>query len=217
MRFLCKILPALALLTLPAAAAAQCRTVYPTYTYQQPTYYSAPTYYQAPKTYETIKVTEVIVPILQPLPVFVDPRISYLHNGSNVIFAPQQPVQQVQQPVQQEKQPDIDELIDRIERRVRERSGERNPEPDGPPPVPGVRAAADTPLTILKASCYGCHSGARPRGDFLIFSGADILSPRLDRAAVVDAIKEGRMPPPDSNKPRVTPEKLLVLRRSWGL
>lgn len=239
-----KFLPALlALAAFAGAARAQTCTVYGQPTYSP--YYGAPVYNPSTYYYPQYqhKVYETIVPILQPLPFFIDPRISYLHNGGNYIQVPfqlqtqlqvqaaaqAQPQAQAQtQPqtqapaTQAQRQPptDIDALIDQIEKRAAERNRVRPSEEDGPPPVPGRRVSratlASSASAILKRSCASCHNDKKQQGDVQIFHGA-ALARNLDRQAVLDAIQEGRMPPENSKKHRVSVDELQQIKREWGL
>lgn len=172
--------------------------------------------------HDVVKVKELIVPILQPLPFFVDPRISYVYTGGNYIAVPQVPVGQAP-PVAHPPQPqaqtppagngdvNIDALIDRIEQRVRERQGQQAPEPSsGPPPVPGFqKQGRKSPEAIVQAHCASCHTGPSSKGGFVIFDAPGQFSASFDSAAAVDAIKDGRMPP--ANKPRLSNEDFRTI------
>lgn len=235
------VLAGLLLLVAVSVAQAQFTTIYgngyynyPVYVnngyYQQPYYY--PTYY--PK-YE-YKEREVLVPVLQPLPFFIDPRISYLHNGGNYIQVPLttqtpggvkqataqpkvEPKAEVEVKQDSEKKVDIDDLINRIEERVKERQKSQQPTEDAPPPVPGFQAKivpVKTAGGILSRSCYSCHNAKIQKGDVEIFAGPSRFTQALDHAAIIDAIAGGRMPPADSKKPRVTAEELAQIKREWG-
>jgi hypothetical protein len=200
--------------------------------FSQPTYgtpvYSQPIY-SAP-TYETIRYREVLVPVLQPLPVFVDPRISYVYNGGNYVQVPlvpgpnpgpngMTPAAQASPPAKPPGDTDLDALIDRIEKRVRERNQSELPsEPEGPPVVPGFKRppqqAPRTSLQILTTRCASCHTGERSKGDFVIFDRPGVLSASFDHNLAWDAINTDRMP---YKRPALSAADKAVLRREWGI
>lgn len=160
-----------------------------------------PTYYAAPQVVEEVRVREVLVPILQPLAFFADPRISYHYGIGSYVPAlqaavPQQPAVQ-HQPAQQAAKTDneIDSLIDRIEKRVQERNRFQNQqqEPEGPPPVPGANQLAAR--SIITERCAECHTGQAAKGGFQLFSAPGVPSNTADVETAWDAIRGGRMPP----------------------
>lgn len=189
-----------------------------------PSYSYAPTYY-AP-TYEHVTYREVIVPVLQPYPVYADPRISYHYLGGNLLqtLGVQTPAALQQQTMPQQQQPakdiDIDNLIDRIEKRVRERQQQQAYEPDGPPAVP--ESHTSLPLKtyrnwaqVLQTNCAMCHTGEKSKGNFVIFSTPGKVSPTFDSHAAWDAIVDGRMPPKE--RPRIKTADKEILRRDFGI
>lgn len=220
----------LSLLAMGSLAASRCGAQCYS-NYSQP--YYAPTYYNNVVT--TYK--EVLVPLFQPYPVFVDPRISYHYSSGNylgvalapsipgVVGVPAQPVQQ--QPMPAKAAPaagadlDLDGLIDKIEKRIRERNSQQVYEPDGPPAVPGgvslyqpKQIASRTFLHVLQSNCAMCHTGAKSKGDTVIFESPGKLSPAADMQAIWDAINEDRMPPKE--KPRVKAADKQIVRRDLG-
>lgn len=218
----------------PPVEAGNCRVIHGV-PYCQP--YTPPVYhapYVAPVHHapyeEKIKIQEILVPILQPYPYFIEPRISYLHNGGNYVNIPLRPVNAVQPLAPEPKssagvsEVDLDNLINKIEQRVRERQNQQVSEPDGPPPVPGFTkitpptAVRRTAFTVLQR-CAGCHTGEKSKGDVVIFSVPGVLSSTLDRAAILDAVRAqdgqpARMPP----APRLALplSDVQLLEREWG-
>lgn len=174
-----------------------CTTCAPVVT----TAHCAPTYV-APTVVEEVRVREVLIPVLQPLPFFADPRISYSYGlgsyvqaplGAAVIQQPQAPVMQQQQaPQVQAKKPtsEIDALIDQIEQRVRERQSSQAAAPSGPPQVPGFQRTS-----VIAARCASCHTGDTAKGQFKIFTSPGVWNPEFDPRAAWDAISSRRMPP----------------------
>lgn len=191
----------------------------PSYSYAVPTYY-APTYH------ETVTYREVIVPVLQPYPVYADPRISYHYLGGNLtvplqtLGGQQQQVMPQQQPANGTKDIDIDSLIDRIEKRVKERQSQQAYEPDGPPVVPEtsfhqVKATSRNWAQVLQTNCAICHTGDKSKGNFVIFTTPGKVSPTFDTQAAWDAIADGRMPPKE--RPRIKTADKEILRRDFGI
>lgn len=185
---------------------------------------------------EHVAVREVIVPILAPLPVLIDPRISYHYTGTNAVAIPglpaafqlpQQPQAfQAQQPPPQQlaaaangepSESDLDRLIDRIEKRVRLRTEGKVDEPAGPPSVPGFTqgAPARSWVNVLQTHCAACHTGKAAKGAFVVFDEPGRIGRGFDASAAWDAISGGRMPP--KGRPGLPAADDAILRRDWGI
>lgn len=68
----------------PTYSSSHTRTVYPAVVSSSYAGFKAPVY----QDYHKVEVKEVVVPILQPFPFFIDPRISYTYNSGTYVGVP---------------------------------------------------------------------------------------------------------------------------------
>ena len=177
---------------------------------------------------EQVAVVQQIVPVLVAQPVFVDPRISYLHVGGSYYPPPQvqlglsAPIAPVMpQALEAAPCPRIDEnaLFEKFLQRMDARSQQK----PAPPPVPGFKQVSfpapqpeRTFINVMQQNCIECHS-ATPKGNTLsmfAFARAHML-PGVNYDNAWKAIIEGRMPP--ATRPRVSNPDVQILRRAFGL
>jgi hypothetical protein len=104
----------------------------------------------------------------------------------------------------------IDRIILRIEQRLAQRQAALQ---QGPPPP--VRQSPYAALTILSNRCARCHTGATAQRGVVIFSSPGVPNPNVNRAAVVEAVEDGRMPLGDDRRPRPLPHEEVEALRQW--
>lgn len=89
-------------------------------------------------------------------------------------------------------------------------------------PVVGYEAGAPAQLrkppalASLTPSCASCHTGAKARGEFVLFDAPGRVSPRADWKRALAAVASGRMPPPNSGKPVPSQEDRAEMARKAG-
>lgn len=122
-----------------------------------------------PQTYYYYR--EVVVPLLQVQPVFVDPQYSYHSTRPNFV-----------EPAITKK--DLEEALYSFSQKLAPKKL------TGPPPVPGFRKLSQ----VLSQVCAGCHTGKASKGDFVIFRSPGVISNTYDNNTALDAVLAGRMP-----------------------
>jgi hypothetical protein len=181
--------------------------------YVAPGYTPPPTY--APTYFE----------LLVPLPVFIDPRISYQHAGLNVVPPPPAAAAAPAKPAGRKV---ADLTVDELSKLIDARVARATPGPEygaaapdtGPPPVPGYRAgrAQLTAALVIGKSCGRCHSGDKAAGGFAIFDqdGRGLLD--ADGAGrVAEVVRTKRMPPAKSPEhAELTDEARRVVLQELG-
>lgn len=115
-------------------------------------------------------------------------------------------------------QSDMDRLADLIADRVIRRLEERGAidGPEGQPGQPG-QPARDSVEAVLSGQCAGCHTGAKARGGFALFSGPGLLQKDVDRWLVYDRVSHedpSQVMPPAPKAP-LSPEQTAKVRE-WA-
>lgn len=82
---------------------------------------------------------------------------------------------------------------------------------------PQTQSQGQVKLASLTNSCSSCHSeGGRLRGGFALFDTGGNIKAGTDWKKVLEEIKSGSMPPPNSGKPAVLAEDLAEITKLVG-